>query len=268
MAQFVSLVESGERCTRRRIHVSLYPNTPDEEAAVASDADIVDALGTALQSLLEHDAITYFELERFEGDEGSYPGLTYAESGFIGDFLDWLEDPEVNGTGTNLYNRLGVHLLVYRNDDQPCDYSHANAEYADDCSGGTNPSAFDRGVAAYTPVGCTETDAVDLQKNSAIHEVLHPFISHKHPAVESLIDCDNSVESCNIAEHALGEIRDGEVTPMLTYHVDDVANRGVCRGDGTDPTGYRTSLTVCTKDAVASTSTDCTAQPLPEDCAR
>ena len=139
----------------------------------------------------------------------------------------------------------------------------AGGELADTCN---NPSAFKRGVMAFTGAACGGFDG--LQRNSAIQEVLHGFIRFSQIEESALVGGGGS----NYDEHRLGEVRDWEVTPMLTYHANesDQYNEGQCDGDGTTMDGYDQRLTDCTIEAVRQVANNqCNGQQSkPDDCSK
>ncbi len=260
MSGYTSLHERGDKCTRRRAYIRLYPNTSYEENYYLSKSDdIPSAIDGAFSSLLSADAVTYYNVQRMNSSSVSYPDLRFSDKDEMKDkFESYLETGYKNGIGQNLKNRTGIHMLVHS---EGCDLSTAGGEHADDCD---SPSAFNRGVMAFTGAACSTFDG--LQRNSAIQEPVHGFIRFSQIKGSALVGGSSSTYD----EHRLGEVRDRKVTPMLTYHANesDQYGAGTCDGDGTQMDGYDQRLTDCTIEAVRQTSNNqCNGQqPKPDNC--
>lgn len=148
----------------------------------------------------------------------------------------------------NVGDTPGVHILVDGN------YEYSDAARVTDIDAGVRP--------AYA----TPRDAVvgadgnmGRVRNLAIMEACHNLIdSESIPAVDEML-----AGSGHHAEHQLGRVRAGSVTPMATlYEGSDVweeyngdppeqhAEYGTCSGDGAWTGGHIPHLTRCTREAV------------------
>lgn len=251
----------GKECSVRRAYIFLYPNTQRvENYWIDKGDDIPTAIDGAFSQLLNDGAITYYELKRADMSSMDYPDLDFTDTDDLRNKFDpYLKKGYKNGTGRNLKDHIGIHMLVHYGG---CNLNTAGGEHADDCG---DPSAFERGVMAFTGSACSAFSG--LRKNSAIQEPVHGFINYdKAVKGTSLVpDGDGPYD-----EHRLGEVIDGEVTPMLTYHHNESSlyGEGKCDGDGTTKDGYRQRLTPCTEDAVERTAKNlCNGQqPLPDSC--
>lgn len=257
MGEYVTHHDNGTECSKRRMYVRLYPNTSHEESMSGPGSNVMSAIKSAMDQLYNYDAISHYSLQMFDTDQYGYPDINTYESGWKDRFMNWLDNGSSNGTGKNLREAyIGVHLFLHS---QSCGTNTAGAEYADDCSTSDGYSAFSRGVAAWTGAECVQTD---LEAASAIQEPLHCFIQYKRNYVQDLMGGTNTNH-----EHALGEVRDFTVTPMLAYHENEVRDEGDCIGDRTEADKYGTTLTSCTKDAVDYISRNqCITQNEPASC--
>lgn len=242
-------VSSGGSVGDANAYVRLYPNTIDEDGNVISGTYITDAISWAMDQLINYGAIDHYKVLKYSIED--HPYITDA-SNLSSSFPDWLKDgtnSSGNSSGKDLLSSYkGVHLCVH---DLGCDTTGASAQYADDCSDPDHYDAFSAGVAAWSGV-CTNTG---LRKNSAIQEPLHCFIRYKDSDVSSLFgDCSSG--SDNNDEHTLGEIKNNNISPMITYHTGECDGVGDCNGDGSSPVGYTQNLTGCTKEAIQRIAND------------
>lgn len=232
--------DGGSDAPDRPMYIYLYPNTSDEYSNCSKYSDIASGIYHAQSQLYNWDSVDFYKLKRYES---GYPGLS-SDDDLVRDFRNWLQDGDANGAGYDLYAAKGAHVLVHG---FSCSTSTAGGEFADDCD---SPSAFKRGVVAYTGT-CGDSG---LRKNSAIQEPIHGFIEFRYEPVYSMTTYDPDTDYPSTGEeHELGEIRDYNISPMLTYHTDEYTNSGDCSGDGTYATGYTQNLTGCTKTAVKET---------------
>lgn len=260
MSVYKSLHTGGDVCTTRRAYIRLYPNTSYEDTYyVGKDDDIPSAIDGAFSTLLSADAVSYYDVQRAQSSAISYPDISFSSKDELRDkFRSYLETGSENGTGQNLKDMIGIHMLVHS---EGCDLGTAGGEHADYCD---DPSAFKRGVMAFTGAACGGFDG--LQRNSAIQEPLHGFIRFGQIEETALVGGSTSISH----EHRLGEVRDREVTPMLTYHANesDQYGEGTCDGDGTQFEAYDQRLTDCTIEAVRQVANNqCNGQQSkPDDC--
>lgn len=240
------------------MRIYLYPNKPAQDSEVDGLSDIVpEALVNALDDVYSFGAIDYYEIFRFRASSNEYPRMSSDDSLLI-DFRDWLQndDGQTNGTGKDLKaNHVGSHLLVH---DFGCKTDHVSAEQANTCN---DPSAFVRGVAAWTSVDCTN-EGYGIVRNSAIQETFHTFIRYHDKEIYELVNADTQSEKeDHLREHALGMVRDkgsNNITPLLTYHPfdDEYGDIGDCNGPDRTPYLWTQNLTTCTKKAIKYTAND------------
>lgn len=259
MATYTELASGGTFSSAdHRMFIRLYPYSSSEASAVSSSNDTIPTgLEDACKQLLNHGAIDYYEIDKFEPcSEGDgtkrYP--VEADVSSMYDFRQFLKDNDAysNGCNEDLTYYQGSHLMVWDKDE--CSTSTANASGYTGCGS----TAFTTGLGAFTPTtGCSDAKI----KASAIQEALHNFINWEDQDVRCKVDCNLTSKDTNY-EHALGEVDSDNnvVTPLLTYHVSEVGNVGLCSENGRNY-GHTTTLTPCTKDAVQITANDpnCTA---------
>lgn len=254
---YESLTSRGTE-TEKSMRIYLYANKAGQDSEVDDLTDIVpESLETAMDDVYSFGAIDYYELFRFKADDSSYehPQLSSSDNILV-DFRNWLQNDDgmTNGTGKDLKaNHDGAHLLVH---DFGCDTDYVSAENADSCD---YPSAFVRGVAAWTSVDCTN-EGHGIVRNSAIQEPFHCFIRYHDQDIYELVNADTSSEQDDhLREHALGKVTDSgsnNITPMLTYHAFDYDQVGDCTGTGQTPYLWTQNLTTCTKKAIELTAND------------
>lgn len=248
MATYTELVSDGSYTYGEdKLFVRLYPYTSNEESAIDSKSDTIPSgLKDACSQLLNAGSIDYYEINKFEPCNGTYPKDAGVDN--VGEFEWYLENRDAykNGCGENLRDYIGSHTLVWDKDE--CSTNTANASGDVQCG----KQGFNAGVGAVTPTsGCTDNQI----QASAVQESLHNFINWDDQDVRCEVDCSLTADEYNY-EHALGEVNsDNYVTPMLTYHVSEVRNYGKCSYDGYN-FGYTTNLTDCTKNAVYITGND------------
>lgn len=244
--------------------VYLYPWSSDEKGTCEKLGDVATALRDAGEELVDHGAITYYDINRFRAEDYDY---NYPEWGDIDDysygeiednFRDYLDDTTSNddsdvpsnGSGANLYSLTGVHQLIHGG------YTGCNetSGYAPAGAGAEHwgNTAFSEGRVAWSPV-CSDDG---LEKNAAIQECTHMFCGH-----DADDQWEGGTETKSEDQHTLGKVIDSSsgdnVTPMLTYHWDEnITDRGDCPSYSTDPTatGYEQSMTYCTKEAIKATA--------------
>lgn len=261
----------GDPCADNRdLYIMLYPNTQDEKPYTKSGSNktiILDTLDQMGQELLNHNSISYYEIQRFHVEDYEYPNLTSSELNNIScNFSDYLKGPydsacvgKTNGTGDDLSGVIGVHVLLH-SENCTTDYVSAGGG-TDDCNTG---SAFTQGRMAWTSVNCSDSN---LTRNSVVQEPLHQFILVHKSGVQSMLeDCDNDGDIDYMNEHALGKVWNNStnsgVSPLLTYHADEEEfNCGTCK-TGASYSDWDQTLTTCTKDAVYYTASDqCSSSP-------
>lgn len=234
--------DGTEGQSSREMYMWVYPNTGAEGDECSKGSDLTqEGLRTACAQILADSSVTYYEIRKFPITTYGAPNLND-----LADFNSWLQNNNGfnNGTGEDLKNRCGVHLLVHG---KQCTQANAGGEFADTCDG----TAFDRGVVMWTPANCEN----EFREASAIQEAIHPFISFNNDDVKKLFNASMNSEHNATLEHAFGEVRNDTVTPMLTYHLDDgIRDTGDCDGDSTSTTFYGQDLTSCTIDAVGITA--------------
>lgn len=238
--------------------IRLYPNEALEDYTVESGGIVSTTLRDMCDTIYDNTPVDYYRIAMLDVSEYNRPGIGSSQTNSADCFNDWLtgsgcSDANSNNTGENLKSYVGCHLLVHRDE---CSLDYAGGEGGADSCGGSGGSAFDVGRSSFTPVTCSDAK----NKCSARQEVLHQFIRYKDtdPPVYDLTNGDGSD---HLREHALGEIRNEKVTPMLTYHVDNdfgtnYVGVGDCDGDGTTRSGWNPTLTSCTIEAVNRTVQD------------
>lgn len=239
---YSTLIESGDSSASRKAIVRLYANQSSQDYYVQNTGTIITGpLEYALDQLINYGAIPYYRVEYFTG---SYPKLTQDEVE-AGDWESYIANNNYN-------DRTGIHHLVhgYGCDDSNCEkLEMAGGEFADDCD--DTPSGFATGVAAWSSTTSSWSDG--LKKNAAIQEPLHGFIRFHDDDVHPLAGVSSGTADINInenKEHALGEIYNNKISPMITFHTGEVSNEGDCDGDGSSPVEYGQKLTYCTKEAI------------------
>lgn len=261
MSLYERQYNGGIECTKKRVYVRIYPNTSQQDDYWTQPSDdIPQAIDGACSQLLNSNCISYYEVQKADMSELNYPDISFEDFIDIEDkFGSYLTQGWKNGAGTNLKDYIGVHLLVHG---EGCNDTVAGAEYADDCN---DPSAFSRGVLASTGTACSLNEG--LRKNSAIQETVHCLVRFDYSGISgtSLVGGSTSVYD----EHRLGEVRQNEVSPMLTYHSNesDQYGKGDCDGDGSSKDAYEQDLTNCTIKAVNRTADNqCVEQNYPDGC--
>lgn len=224
------------------MYIMLYPNTNNEDDNVQSNVEITNALHDALEDIYYDSQITYYEIKRFKADTYTHPGCrTDTRDNLSSDFDSWLKDGNKNGTGDDLHNIRGAHVLVHDGD---CVQSLAGGEVNNNCG----ETAFSVGSKAWTPVCLGNAK----KKCSAIQETLHQFINEDDSDVQKLLGSSSD-------EHVLGKINDrAQATPMMTYHGDESSKRqeGDCQGINQKPSGYKPQITRCTMEGIGRTAED------------
>ncbi|PSQ49207.1 hypothetical protein BRD15_03890 [Halobacteriales archaeon SW_6_65_15] len=267
---FNSLHSGGDECTTERAYIMLHPNTSyEEDSFLQSSDDIPTALDGAFSQLLNANAISYYEISILDTSVANYPDFSDLTNNNIDDkFKAYLttDSSQDNGTGTNLKNYNGLHLLVHS---AGCNEDICGGEYADDVCGdeGQEYSAFSRGVMGWTGAECNTHSG--MRKNSAIQEVVHGFIRYKGIDYQDL--CHDDSTPTTYLEHRLGKVdKYGRITPMLTYHDDEsnLVNAGKCDGySANDNYDFTQTLTSCTETAVKqSANRMCISQTKPDYC--
>lgn len=262
------LDSGGSACTTKRAHVMIYPNSSyEEDYFLQPSDDIPTALDGAFNQLLNANSITHYDIDILDTSVAEYPGFDNLEDSSDIDtkFRNYLTDGSSsgNGTGTNLKNYIGVHLLVHTSG---CNENIAGGEAADGLCSSDYLSGFSRGVMGWTGSECNTHDG--MRKNSAIQEVVHGFIRYNGIDYEDLC---NDPDGNHYREHRLGKVnRYGRITPMLTYHDDesDLVNAGKCDGySANDNYDFTQTLTSCTETAVEqSANRMCISQTQPSYC--
>lgn len=239
------------------VTIHLYPYST-VTGTCQSGGLVVSALETAFDDLVSYSAIDYYEILRFKTETYENPDHIDGEGGSttVSNFKDYLRNG--NGTGKDLYTRVGVHHLAHTGqnacDEDSEDYAPAgaNAEAQSD-------SAFVDSLVSWAPI-CDYNDS--LTKNAAVQEPLHQFIKDSE---------DTPYTGQEDDEHSLGKVTEfngtGYVTPMLTYHWDDPkpgegtdgeseVGEGDCPSDTENryASSHFQSPTVCTKKAVRDTA--------------
>lgn len=228
----------------------LYPNSASEYSNCGAGTNVTTPLQGACDQLYYANSVSYYDISRFQAENYNYPEVdTSSRDAISTGFKNFLTDGSRNGTGTNLKDIRGCHLLVHGDN---CTTSTSGGEKHDLCSdGGT---AFSRGVMMWTGL-CSNTG---LRKNSAIQETIHSFIRALDDDVKNELGDGNNNGIIDAGdEHTLGVVTSSKyVTPMLTYHVDEFTEAGECKRKSDMVDGYRQTLTSCTEDAVYKTSID------------
>lgn len=266
MATYYHTQESGgDRCADSRdLYIMLYPNTSTEKPYSKSGSIITNALDDMAQQLLNANAISYYDIQRFHVEDYKYPNLSDTELDNQSCwFLDYLKGPKdsscsgkTNGTGDDLSGVIGCHVLLHS---QTCDTSTVTAgAWSEDCTDG---SAFVTGRMAFTSVSCSSDS---LTKSSVIQEPLHQFTRAGDSDVKALFgDCDDDGDLDYYDEHSLGKIYgNNDASPLLTYHESECDNTGDCKTTYSH-SGWDQNLTSCTKKAVERTS-DNLCESVPE----
>lgn len=241
----------GSTCDgNQRAYVMLYPNTSNEYSNCGSGSNVTSPLDGAFDQLYTAGSIVYYDISRFHAKDYKFPNVdTSSYSKISTQFENLLTDGDKNGTGTNLKNIRGCHMLVHSDN---CTTDTAGGEKHDTCnSGGT---AFSRGVMMWTGL-CSDTG---LRKNSSIQECIHAFIRGLDDQVKPLLGDGNGDGIINSPdEHTLGVIDSYDnVSPLLTYHGEEFTKAGDCKRSSDTVNGYDQTLTSCTEDAVYYTAND------------
>lgn len=243
--------KQGDTCNgNERMYVMLYPNTSSEYSNCGEGSDVTSPLDSACNQLYYNGSVVYYSISRFHADDYNYPNVdTSSRSNISSEFEEFLTDGSKNGTGDNLKDIRGCHMLVHGDS---CSTSTAGGEGGhDDCDSGG--CAFSRGTMAWTGL-CSDTG---LRKNSSIQEALHQFIRAYQSSVQDLLgDGDEDGDVDHYDEHTLGIIDSYDVTPMLTYHGEEFTKAGTCKRSTDTVYGYDQTLTTCTEDAVYYTAND------------
>lgn len=249
------LYSNGDRCNgNERMYVMLYPNTASEFSNCGPGTHVTSPLQDACDQLYYANSVVYYDISRFKADSYNYPNVdTSSRDNISTEFENFLTNGNNNGTGMNLKDIRGCHMLVHGD---PCSVYTAGGEAHDTCnSGGT---AFSRGTMAWTGL-CGTADRLGLRKNSSIQECIHQFIRANDSDIRQplLGDGDNDGVVTSYDEHSLGVINSSqEVTPMLTYHGEEFQKAGECKRSSDTVDGYEQTLTSCTEEAVSETSHD------------
>lgn len=240
----------GNTCDgNERAYVMLYPNTSNEYSNCGVGTDITSPLNSAFDQLYDARSIVYYDISRFHAKDYNYPNVdTSTRNNISTEFEAFLTDGSKNGTGENLKDIRGCHMLVHGDS---CSTDTAGGEYNDDCN---SPTAFSRGTMAWTGL-CSDTG---LRQNSSIQECLHQFVRAYQSNVQGLLgDGDGDGDVDHYDEHTLGIIDSyDDVTPMLTYHGEEFSKAGTCERSSNTVYGYNQTLTSCTEDAVYYTAND------------
>jgi len=208
---------------------------------------IMDAWVDTMKTFQVGGNIGFVALSRFKHEENdhNYPEVTGSNyNDYDGAFDEWMKDENKNGWG-DLTQFQGAHLFIHGNG---CTVEHASAS-----SGGDDAAnnAFNRSIQAWTGVGCGD-DMNEFEVASAIQEPLHTFINYNNSTVQD--ELNNPDEDGNLPEHGLGEINNGAITPLLTYHADEgYADMGNCDETGST-NSWTAELTECTLTAVNATA--------------
>lgn len=243
MSHYITHYTGGDRCSDNRdMTIMLYPNSGSSLDNCTKYSEIATALDDAGSSLYSYGSTNYYEIMQFDAEQYGYPEVdTSSKDTIISDFRSWLQDGSSTGndTGYDLYSAIGCHYLVY---DASCTENTTGGERHDSCSDYYADPAFTDGVIMFTGV----CDDLDLRRNSAVQEALHPFINYGIEDIQTLAG--------NASEHSLGEVDgSGYVTPMLTYWDDEYGINGDCSGQDIG-SKYKQNLTWCTKEAIKKTS--------------
>lgn len=240
----------GSTCDgNERMYVMLYPNTSNEYSNCGQGTDITSPLNNACDQLYDAGSVVYYDMSRFHAKDYNYPKVNTSSRNKIStEFEAFLTDGSKNGTGDNLKDIRGCHMLVHSDS---CSTDTAGGEANDDCN---YPTAFSRGTMAWTGL-CSDTG---LRQNSSIQECLHQFIRAYQSNVHNLLgDGDGDGDVDHYDEHTLGIIDSyDDVTPMLTYHGEEFTEAGNCKRSSDTVYGYNQTLTSCTEDAVYYTAND------------
>lgn len=240
--------------------VWLYANNSTINSNCDTGSEITTALDNVMTRLENDGRISAYTIQRYKSDRDdlNYPRVDVKDSDGDGNYTDDIFEQfndfltngnnDGNGSGFNLKNKIGVHLLVH---DSGCSQMRAGAEgigikeCSSDFSKSTRYTAFSQGGMATTGV-CNN---VGLRRNSAIQEVLHLFIRNDQDNVSSLYGSED--------EHSLGWVDPYQIlSPMLTYHVDDNEPAGDCKRDTDTIDGYTDYITTCTSKAVGRTANE------------
>lgn len=242
--------------------IHLYPYST-VTGTCQSGGLVVSALETAFDDLVNYGAIDYYEVLRFKTESYENPDHVDGEEGTESTFRDYLQgsnsDPDHNnGTGENLYSRVGVHHLAHTGQNA-CDEDSEGYAPAGANAEGQSDSAFVDPLLSWAPI-CNYNDS--LTKNAAVQEPLHQFIKDSEDTPYTGVEDD---------EHSLGKVTlfnsTGYVTPMLTYHWDDPkpgegkdgqseVGEGECPSDTENryASSHFQTPTACTKKAVRDTA--------------
>lgn len=244
---------------QKPMNIFLYPFSDNAKEGIS---DAAYALKDACEDLLGP-AIDYYKIRSWDTDKKKpdFPSNRIGLDGeWIGDrFIDFLEGN--NGTGDNVKNLTGAHLLIHDRggENQWGGCEHQENEYHGGGAGAeaTSMTGFNEGLAAWAPY-CPYNKS--LGKAAAIQETLHQFIDHDHAKTQ---EC-----SGYIRDHSAGTLNCRATyydyvcycTPMLAYHWDDEDSHSedpdcVCPRDvEKEPDGYTTDLTSCTIESVEETA--------------
>lgn len=236
---FVLLASGGDTSKAEGAVVYFYSNEWDVEEWVrinGENQEAVNALDSAMSTLLSENAIEYYEVYKYEGPE-TYPNLPDgSRSTYRTEFEDYLE----NTIDDSYYPGLnGVHFGV--------------ANGFDDAGGGrTGTTASDTGfLEAHWMVLGTASDDASRIKSFSIQEPLHSFISY-----DVAVDYGYAEPGSTSHEHDPGKIDgSGSVTPMLTTWTNcgvrsDHSDHASCNPDNSCAGTYSQDLTNCTVNAV------------------
>ncbi|MEZ3143212.1 hypothetical protein [Halobaculum sp. MBLA0143] len=109
------LYNGGDECTKKRAYIRLYPNTSYEDTYyVRKGDDIPSAIDGAFSTLLSADAVSYYDVQRAQSSAISYPDISFSGTDDLrSKFRSYLETGSENGTGQNLKDMNGIHMLVH-----------------------------------------------------------------------------------------------------------------------------------------------------------
>lgn len=227
--------------------VYVYANTNNELDYIKQNGDndyIMDAWESTLKNYFGGGSIGLISLNRYkhEANGGNYPnvnGDSYHD--YNGSFDSWMSDEDANGYG-DLTQYSGAHLFIHGNG---CSVEHASASDGGDDS---DYNSFNVSIQAWSGISSCESENFEIA--SAIQEPLHTYINYKNDVVQDLLNNTSD----HMDEHALGQIDNGKVTPLLTYHSDEgYAEKGEC-DKNSNPDSWTAELTTCTVDAVHATA--------------
>lgn len=248
MSYYETVSTGGDSCDPQWMTVHLYPYDSVRSTCEPS-GKVVSALETALDDLISYGSADYYEILRFKTEYYNSPDHVNGQDGETeSNFRDYLQNG--NGTGEDLYTRVGVHQLFHTGQNA-CDEDSGGYAPAGANAEGTSSSAFVEPLMAWSPV-CNYDDG--LTKNAAVQECLHEFIKYNK---------DDPYTGSNDDQHSLGKVTyfnyTGYVTPLLTYHWDDDKSQvgeGNCPSDTEDryASEHFQTPTDCTKKAIRDTA--------------